>query len=94
MAQCHLSQGSINTSLNDIILRHQARPGLGNHAFIRKHESCHWDAEGILMVVAVRMAFADKVELNIQNYHSVIYDILQVVWGPYRSGAGFRKRKN
>lgn len=44
MAQCHLSLGSINTSLNDIILRHQARPGLGNHAFIRKHESCHWNA--------------------------------------------------
>lgn len=46
------------------------------------------------MVVAVRMAFADKVELNIQNYHSGIYDILQVAPSPYRSGAGFRKRKN
>lgn len=46
------------------------------------------------MVVAVRMAFTDKVELNIQDYHSGIYDILQVAPSPYRSGAGFRKRKN
>lgn len=46
------------------------------------------------MVVAVWMAFADKVELNIQNDHSVVYDILQVVSSAYRSGAGFRKRKN
>lgn len=46
------------------------------------------------MVLAVQMAFADKVEFNIQNYHSGIYDILQVASSPYRSGAGFRKRKN
>lgn len=46
------------------------------------------------MVVAVRMAFADKVELNIQNYHSGIYDILQVAPSLYRLGSGFRKRKN
>lgn len=45
------------------------------------------------MVVAVRMAFADKVELNIQNYHSVIYDILQVVPSSYRSDAGFRNER-
>lgn len=35
------------------------------------------------MVVAVQMAFTDKVELNIQNYHSGIYDILQVAPSPY-----------
>lgn len=46
------------------------------------------------MVVSIQLAFVDKVELNMQNYHSVIYDILQVVQGPYRLGAGFRKRKN
>lgn len=46
------------------------------------------------MVVAARMAFADKVKLNIQNYHSGVYDILQVVPGYYRSGAGFTKRNN
>lgn len=45
------------------------------------------------MVGAVQMAFVDKVELNIPNYHSGIYDILQVSPSPYRSGAGFRKRK-
>lgn len=43
------------------------------------------------MVVAVRMAFADKVELNIQNYH--IYDILQVAPSSYRSDAGFRNER-
>lgn len=48
----------------------------------------------LLMVAAVWMAFADKVELNIQNYHSGFYDILQVAPSSYRSGAGFRKRKN
>lgn len=45
------------------------------------------------MVVAVWMAFADKVELNIQNYHSGIYNILQVAPSPYRLGAGFQKTK-
>lgn len=39
------------------------------------------------------MAFTDKLELNIQNDHSGIYDILQVAPSPYRSGAGFRKMK-
>lgn len=43
------------------------------------------------MTVAVQMAFADKVELNIQNYHSGICDILQVAPCPYRSSAAFRK---
>lgn len=46
------------------------------------------------MVVAAQMAFSDKVELNIQNYHSGIYDILQVAPSAYRSAAAFRKRKN
>lgn len=46
------------------------------------------------MIVAVWMAFADKVELHIQNYHRGSYDILQAVPSCYRSGAGVRKRKN
>lgn len=50
MAECHLCPGSINTFLDDIILRHQAREGLEYQAFMRKHESCHWGAEEILMV--------------------------------------------
>lgn len=93
-AQFHLFLGSVNTFLNGIILRHQARPGLGNHTFIRKHESCLQDAYRILMVFAIQMAFVDKVELNMQNYHRAIHDILQVVPCPYRLGAGFRKRNN
>lgn len=42
--KCHPSLGSINTSVNDIIGRQWAWPGLGYGAFIRKHESCHWGA--------------------------------------------------
>lgn len=45
------------------------------------------------MVVAAQMAFADKVGLNIQNYHSIIYDILQVAPVSYRLHAGFRKKE-
>lgn len=40
------------------------------------------------------MAFADKVKFNIENYHSGIFDILQVVPGSYRSDAGFSECKN
>lgn len=46
------------------------------------------------MVGAVWMAFADKVELNIQNYHKGICVILQVAPSLHRSGDAFRKRKN
>lgn len=41
------------------------------------------------MAAAVRVAFADKVAVNIPNYHSGIYDNIQVVPCPYQLGAGF-----
>lgn len=45
------------------------------------------------MAAAVWMAFADKVGLNIQNYHKGIYVILQVASQLYRSGFWFQKNE-
>lgn len=84
----------MNTLADDIILMYQARSGRGNHNFIRKHDSCQWNAEGILIAPAVRVAFVDKVMVNIQNYHSGISDIIQVMPCSYRPHAGVREEKN
>ena len=40
------------------------------------------------------VAFADEVELNITNDHTGILSITQQLLPAYRSGAGFRNRRN
>lgn len=59
-----------------------------NHAlekqgFIRKYESCQPVLRNINDVQSLgQIEFADKVELNIQNYHSDIHNIPQTRLAP------------